>query len=105
MLTVVVCFIYMNKHVYTTNRTAKDREKQYINEVNQKQAQVKRLQARYDSIRMRMYNDSLVFVARLNASNEQIKRLKRNAEKVDFKTANPAELDSMVNRLYPSPRR
>ena len=85
--------------------TQKERENQYIQEVNKKQAEIKRLRALYDSISLRMYNDSLEFAERLRIKTIEIKRLKQNAAKVDFKNANPAELDSVVNGLYPKPRR
>lgn len=110
LLIVIICLagialfiIYQVDKPY--HDTQKERENQYIQEVNKKQAEIKRLRALYDSISLRMYNDSLEFEARLKLKSEEINRLKRNANKVNLKNANPAELDSVLRRLYPDPKR
>jgi len=76
-------------------------EKEYEAKVRQKQAEIKAIRKRYDSLSMVMYNDSLENVARVKYYNAEIKRLKNNVKKIDLTNSNPAVLDSITGSLYP----
>lgn len=104
LIVLAVLVWWVVTHQRPSEPTQKDREREYIKQLNQKQAEIKRLHREYDSIVWKMYNDSLEFETRINAYNEQINRLKKNAKKIDLKTANPAALDSLTSAIYPSPR-